>query len=356
MTKRVVLVFILSLLYIGTLLAHSTDNDSIFREIALDEFEYQKARDYCQRIYGYYRNTDDGKTYTHDRELQLYRVYEGIFELDVRYHRNEDDGATVIVGRDLVHPDRQSGRFVEFYELKPYTFLEHARKNPKHFTIQSSGDTIRVYSKHGLSGTAVKDTLRKELRIEYNALAPDTAESINLLFIRGHLSHVDAKAVYRLDDADMQYVPQGNLKTITFSGNVTIEMGQGNISEVFREFTELYIDSVAYLTKDEYKADRKQSKEEQLKRCGYTEKDIDRLKQKLGVPPLTAEQKERIEDQRDWEDDYELMMQADKRKKALTKAGEKVLNNPVVQKVGEAVQNKVEKEIDRQIESSKSEE
>ena len=70
--------------------------------------------------------------------------------------------------------------------------------------------------------------------------------------------------------------------------------------------TELYIDSVAYLTRDQYRADKKLTKEERLKRAGYTDADIDRLKQKHGVPQLTDAIRQRIEDQRDWDEEYEL--------------------------------------------------
>ena len=52
--------------------------------------------------------------------------------------------------------------------------------------------------------------------------------------------------------------------------------------------------------------------EERRKQAGYTDADIDRLKQKLGVPPLSAEIMQRIEDQRDWDDEYELWKESKK--------------------------------------------
>jgi len=306
---------------IPTLRAQNGDDD-IFRELELQEFQYQRPKNYCQRLYGYYRYIDDGTTLIKGRQQKLYRVYEGVFELDVRYNKDEDDGATVIAGRDLVHPEK-SGKFVEFYELQPYTFLEHARKHPKVFTLKTSGDTTRIYSKRGLSGTAIKDKANEELRIDYNALAPDTTMSLNLIIIRARLSNVFAKAVYRLDDVDDNYVPQGYLKHIVFDGDIDVEMSK-DIRDIYHEHTELYIDSVAYLTKEEYKADKKISKAERTKRHGYTAKDIDRLKEKLGVAPLSAEIYQRIEDQRDWEDDFEQMREADKRKKTAAKVAEKI--------------------------------
>ena len=289
------------------------DEQDIWKQVDLKGLDYEKPRNYCQRLCVFYRYYDDGMTYTEDREKKLYRIYEGICELDIRYKKDYDDGATVMVGRNLVHPERD-GEFVDFYELKPYTFLEKARRDPKHFSIESQGDTTRVYHEDKLAGLAVRDTLNRELHISYNALAPDTALSINLFIIKARLTHVDADAVYRIDDAEIDYVPQGQLKRIVFDGDITLTVGMGgkSVREEFHERTELYVDSVAYLTQDEYKADRKLSLEERRKRSGYQLADIDRLKQKLGVPPLSAATKARIEEQRDWEDAFEQWQKTSK--------------------------------------------
>lgn len=277
-----------------------TADDDIWREAQLKEVNYKQSRFYCQRLYGYYRYIDDGMLYYKDYQHKLFRVYEGIFELNIRYNKDEDDGAKVLAGRDLIHPD-QPGKFMEFYELKPYTFLEKARKVPKHYTIETSGNTTRVYTKkHHLAGTVTKDPERKEVRMKYDALAPDTSININILILKAHLSNVQADALYWYDETSEDYVPQGQLKHVTFDGN--IDMHFMGAHEVFKEHTELYIDSVAYFTYDEYKADKKQRNKQKK----YTDADIDLLKKKLGVKPLTAKQLQRIEDQRDWDEDYEL--------------------------------------------------
>lgn len=57
------------------------------------------------------------------------------------------------------------------------------------------------------------------MHMSYNALSPDTAYSINLLILKARLSNVLADAVYRLDDNEVSYVPQGNLKRIVISGS-----------------------------------------------------------------------------------------------------------------------------------------
>jgi hypothetical protein len=285
-----------------TLPAQAQDDDDIWRSVDLDEVNYQKKRSYNVRLYGYYRFTDDGHGYYKDNMYKLYKMYEGLFQLDIRYSKDEDDGALVIVGRDLVHPEKE-GRFMEFYELKPYTFLEKARRDTKHFNIDERGDTSLVYTKNGLAGTAVRDNVNKELRIHYNALAPDTAMSLNLLILKARISNVVADAVYSVDD-DIDYVPQGNLKTATFEGDMDMNGGVGTASlhEIFHETTELYIDSVVYMTRDEYRADKKLSAKERRARSGYTEADIDRMKAKFGVAPLTDEQRRRIEEQQDWDE------------------------------------------------------
>ena len=292
-------------------------DEDIWRQVKLNEVDYQRSKSYCQRLYAYYRFVDDGVVYvfSSEKNLQhkLYRVYEGICELDIRYDKDEDEGARVIVGRDLVHPEKK-GKFIEFYELKPYTFLEKARKTPKHFTLEANGDTTRVYTKRGLAGVAVKNPARQELHIDYNAIAPDTAISINLVVVKARLNRAHADALYWYDETTEDYVPQGNLKRITFDGDIemsTIAVKGKSSKEVFNEYTEIYVDSVSYLTRDEYKADKKISKEDRDKRSGYTDADIERLKQKLNVPPLSAEQLQRIEDQLDWEDQYELWKETD---------------------------------------------
>ncbi|MBR4897735.1 MAG: hypothetical protein IKZ48_02960 [Prevotella sp.] len=276
-----------------------TADDDIWREVSLKEVNYKQSRNYCQRLYGYYRFIDDGIIYFKNREHKLYRVYEGIYELDIRYSKEEDDGAKVLVGRDLIHPDKPS-KFVDFYELKPYTFLEKARKLPKYYTIETNGDTTRVFTKGRQAGIVAKDRARKELRMKYDALAPDTSMTINLLIIKARLSNVQADALYWYDNESEDYVPQGQLKRISFDGN--IDMTALGTHDIYVEHTELYVDSVAYFTYDEYKTDKKNRR----KQNKYTDADIDKMKQKLGVPPLSAEVLQRIEEQRDWDEDFEL--------------------------------------------------
>ena len=281
----------------------ATDDD-IWREVNLGELDYQKSKNYCMRIYGYYRYIDDGVGEVVNRKYQLYRVYEGICELDVRYGKNEDDGAVVLHGSDLVHPDRP-GKFMDFYELSPFTFLEKAKRLPKKFTTEAHGDSTLVYTKNGLAGYAVKDTARQELRMVYNVIAPDTVMSLNLLIASAKLKSADAVAVYQLDDTGVDYVPQGNLKRIIFEGDLTVTVLNKSYED-FHEYTELYVDSVVYLTKDEYKASMKLGKKKRGEQAGYTYADIERLKAKYGVPPLTQQQIDRIEDQRDWDEKEEL--------------------------------------------------
>lgn len=281
-----------------------TDDDDIWKEFKLEGVNYQKKRSYCMRIYGYYRYVDDGIAHIKDRQHKLYRVHEGICELDVRYSRDEDDGARIMVGRDLVHPD-MNGEIMDFYELKPYTFLEKARKMPKVYTIDEQGNTTRVYTKGRLCGTITKDAQHEEMYMKYDALAPDTSMSINILLVKAKLSNVQADAVYQLEEG-IDYVPQGNLKRVVFDGSIDLNLLAGTAREVFKERTELYVDSVVYMTKAQFRADKRLTMEERRKQAGYTDADIDRLKQKLGVPPLSAEIMQRIEDQRDWDDEYEL--------------------------------------------------
>ena len=331
---RLLHVFMLLALFFGsTMPAVAQINDEIEKEIwkqfDLGQVDYKRSKSYCQRLYAYYRFIDDGILYAtlgYDNSYQhkLYRVYEGICELDIRYDKDEDEGAKVMVGRDLVHPEKK-GKFIDFYELKPYTFLEKARRTPKYFTIETNGNTTRVYTKRGLAGTAVKDPEKHELLIDYNAIAPDSTLSINLLLIKARLNRAHANALYWYDETSEEYVPQGNLKRVFFDGDIDMNtsMAGKSVREVFNEHTEIYVDSVAYLTRDEYRADKKTTLKERRERCGFTDADIDRLKQKLGVPPLTAEQLQRIEDQRDWDDEYEQWKQTrsktDKEKNAASR-------------------------------------
>ena len=122
--------------------------------------------------------------------------------------------------------------------------------------------------------------------------------------MKARLSNVQADAVYQLEEG-IDYVPQGNLKRIVFEGNIDMTMLGNKAHDVYNERTELYVDSVVYMTKDQFRADKKLSLQERRERAGYTDADIDRLKQKLGVPPLSEEIRQRIEDQRDWDDEYE---------------------------------------------------
>jgi hypothetical protein len=297
----------------------------IFGEVQLDNFNYSKPKSYCMRLYGYHRCTHDGWMQMKDRELKLYRIYEGVSTMDVRYKKDYDDGAKLIVGRNLVHPDRDPQE-MSFYELKPYTFLEQARKDGKNFILDVRGDTTLIYTKKALVGTVVRDTTNHEVRMTYNALAPDTAMSINLLIVKARLSNLMADAVYAAEDSNVDYVPQGALKRIVFEGDITLNIsGTGNENmETFHELTEFYVDSVAYMTKDEYKAEQRLSKKQRQEHSHYSAADIDRLRKKHGVPDLTRQQRERIEQQLDWEEELAHMMETEKiAKKVLNKAVKK---------------------------------
>ena len=328
--------------------AQTTDDDEdIWRHVDLSEVDFKKERSYCVRLCGFYRYYEDGTIYLNDRRQKMYESSEGICELDVRYSKDEDDGVDIMVARNLVHPDRQ-GAFADYYELKPYTFLEKARQDPKRYRMETQGDTTRVYTKRGLAGTAVRDTVRQELRMSYNALSPDTAMNINLLFLRGHLSHVDTKAVYRLDSTGVDYVPQGNLKQIIFDGDWVITNSMGVIDEEFgfHQHMEFYVDSVAYLTRDEYKADKKLSLKQRRERVGYTLADIDRLAQKLGVPPVTPEQRQRIEDQLDWDDEFEQWLKTNRMAKTTIRAARKMAESEAGKKAAEQMKTATDKLMD----------
>ncbi|MCR4603561.1 MAG: hypothetical protein K5683_08540 [Prevotella sp.] len=285
--------------------AQSADED-IWKEINLHEVDYQKSKNYCVRLFGYYRFIDDGTMFTKGRQHKLYRVSEGISYIDVRYSKEADDGGQTLVSRNLVHPDK-SGDMMDFYELKPYTFLEKARRLPKYYTIDERGESTSVFTKGKLAGTVTRNRARQELRMEYNALAPDTMFRFNILLVSGKLKNIMADAVYRLDDSGVDYVPQGNLKQVVFDGDV--DMNIMGTREVFHEHTVFCVDSVVYMTRDEYKADKRLSNKERRRLAGYTAKDIDRLKAKYGVRALSQEVLRRIEDQRDWDDAYEQWLQ-----------------------------------------------
>lgn len=337
--------------------AQVSDGD-IWKEFDLNEVDFQKERDYCLRLFCYFRFTEEGNDYLAGRKLQEYRVYEGISQMDVRYSKDDEDGIRIVASRNLVHPDGNPlPEDIEYWQLRPYTFLEKARRLPKKYTLEAQGDTTHVRTKHGLAGIAVRDTARQELRMDYNALAPDTAISLNLLLAKIHLSHVDAHAVYRLEDTDVDYVPQGNLKYISFEGDMdgtlypfvpvsSDESGKtGAIRSVYHVRTEFYVDSVAYLSHSDYKASQRLTSKEWREQCGYTAADIDRLKQKLGVEPLSTKVLQRIEDQRDWDDEFAQWRKVNKTMKAAEKAGKKIRQQveeleqtPAAKKVVEKIQ------------------
>lgn len=367
---RIAKVLLGAWLLLGTAMpatAQLSDDDDIWKELDLDNVDFRHERDHCLRLYCYYRFIEEGNDYYVDRKHQEYRVYEGICQMDVRYGKKHDDGIRIIAGRNLVHPDESPlPEDIDYWQLKPYTFLEKARRLPKKYTLETAGDTTRVYTKHGLAGIAVRDTARQELRMDYNALAPDTAYTINILLAKAHLSHVDAHAVYRLEDTAIDYVPQGNLKYISFEGDINGSIypfvpvssdEKGNKSAVIIEYhdrTEFYVDSVVYLSRSEYNAYQRLSSKERRERCGYTAADIDRLKQKLGVEPLSAAVLQRIEDQRDWDDELAQWRKVNKTMKAAENAGEMVQQkmenlekNPVAKKVAEKLQQQMEKQVEK---------
>ena len=308
---RIFLIFVTWLIAGAIGHAQNGVEDDIWRQVSLNNVDYQKSKNYCVRLYGYYRYVDDGINYVKNREWKDYNVHEGILSIDIRYSKDEDDGGELLAARNLLHPDRR-GEIMSFYELKPYTFLEKARKVPKHYSMEVSGDTTRVYCKRGLAGIAVRDTANHELRMNYNALAPDT------------------------------------IKRISFDGDVDAYLyGENAYRAVYHEHNDFYVDSVVYMTKDEYKADKKLSWGERRERSGYTEADIDRLKQKLNVPPLGAEVRQRMEDQLDWEDAQAQWEQLDKVLKATKKAGSKMMESEAFQQMEQKVQQQVEKMSER---------
>ena len=137
------------------------------------------------------------------------------------------------------------------------------------------------------------------MHMSYNALSPDTAYSINLLILKARLSNVQADAVYRLDDNEVSYVPQGNLKRVVFDGDIVLESpmtvaddnvtgDKGPTREVFREHTEIYVDSVVYMTRDEYRAVKKQSMDRQRQQSGSKDDPQLHYVQRITIPDSSA--------------------------------------------------------------------
>ena len=109
---------------------------------------------------------------------------------------------------------------------------------------------------------------------------------------------------------------------------------------------DFFIDSVAYLTRDEYKADKKLSLKQRRERVGYTLADIDRLAQKLGVPPVTAEQRQRIEDQLDWDDEFEQWLKTNRMAKTTIRAARKMAESEAGKKAAEQIKTATDKLMD----------
>ena len=363
--KQLLPLAIAALLALSTPASAQATDDDIWREMDLSEVDIQREKDHCLRLYCYYRFIEDGGEYFGGRKRQVYDVYEGICQMDVRYTKKWDDGIQVIAGRNLVHPDgNTSPEDIDYWQVKPYTYLEKARRLPKKYTLETTADTTRVYTHRGLSGVAVRDTARRELVIDYNALAPDTSMTINIVLANVHFSRIDAHAVYRLDDAAIDYVPQGNLKHISFEGDIdgalypqirvsADESGRSAAMRfLYHDRTEFWVDSAVYLSRADYNASRRLTAQQQRDRSGYTAADIDRLKAKLGVPPLSADVLQRIEDQRDWDDEFAQWRRVDRRMKTLDKASrkvqqqaEKLEQNPAARKIAERVEQQVERAV-----------
>lgn len=251
--------------------------------VPMREVVLEKPKSHCLKLTGYYREM----TLNVDTAGQVPPVDQ--YEYGVMQIYLFSDGSKAV----KVYPSRYFDVWSSMglstpISLRSTSFIEAVKAN-KRYTLGDAGGYQNIYRDSILMGTIRRDTVSRTIRVDYDYMAPDTLHEGHILLFKYLLREAKCNLVYRQTPYDR--VAQSSLLSYRFSASVWLKA----FGKVWNQwsFSEFYPDSAVYLTKEEYKADRRIAKSHHGQQL--TQEELAQYAAKLSVPPLAAEMQQMIE-------------------------------------------------------------
>lgn len=264
-------------------------------EMNVGEVVIDKPKSYCMKLTGFFRNLElNNDTTGRQKKLSWGKVPVLLHEYGIKSFYVFLDGNKVTREflRGLVVDVKHKELPVFSPDLERMPYITKLKEGGK-YEFRGDDLSCEIYSladgkKHG---QVVADTVRQIIRCDFSAILKDSVRSGHVMFVPYTVSNDSYSAVYKM--SPYGNLSQSNLVVHKESSKITLKVF-GVLFDYWMQ-GEFYPFDVQFLTKDEYKADIKQWKQDLKEGRIWRAKDIEECGSKLGVPPLPEEVSEMIE-------------------------------------------------------------
>ena len=167
-------------------------------------------------------------------------------------------------------------------------YIEYIRRNKGYQTEERRGYSA-VYKDNNRVGTLIVDSATHTIRLDYDEMAPDTIHEGHVFLFKYILKEAKVSLVYRM--TPYERVSQSSLLSYHYSTRCWLK-ALGKVYDQW-SFSEFFPYKAEYLTKAEYKKDRKAVKES--RRESMTSEQLISFAREKGIPSLSPELCQQIE-------------------------------------------------------------
>lgn len=168
------------------------------------------------------------------------------------------------------------------------SLIEYIRRNKGYQTEDRRGYSA-VYKDNNRVGTLIVDSATHTIRLDYDEMAPDTIHEGHVFLFKYILKEAKVSLVYRM--TPYERVSQSSLLSYHYSTRCWLK-ALGKVYDQW-SFSEFFPYKAEYLTKAEYKKDRKAVKES--RRESMTSEQLISFAREKGIPSLSPELCQQIE-------------------------------------------------------------
>lgn len=260
-------------------------------DLNLGEVVKVKGKPYCLRLTGYLRDYSilgHEVTIMKQKVEPVWKYYDHVGELYMFYDGKDSKWIDIAV-RDAVTGEAPKRKPYVSIRLKTRSIVEELKKSANNPKLVGKGDVQQIVNCDSVVGSIVRDKDNKMIRVDYDAMAPDTIQVINAIIAKLRIYSDQRNYIYRMGDTD--HVSQADLAIYKCNRHNRMKLFGWDID--LYDFDEFYVDRVDCLSKDEYKAAVKEVKaRRKSKKPQMTMEEIDQYMAKLHVEPISDELKQ----------------------------------------------------------------
>ena len=191
------------------------------------------------------------------------------------FYDGKDSKWIDIAVRDAVTGEAPKRKPYVSIRLKTRSIVEGLKKSANNPKLVGKGDVQQIVNCDSVVGSIVRDKDNKMIRVDYDAMAPDTIQVINAIIAKLRIYSDQRNYIYRMGDTD--HVSQADLAIYKSNRHNRMKLFGWDID--LYDFDEFYVDRVDCLSKDEYKAAVKEVKaRRKSKKPQMTMEEIDQMK------------------------------------------------------------------------------